>query len=191
MSWRLREQASKTIKYFHYIGLSIAVTVGLSYGLFDLGLRGLWTTRVVILSMLLTGCFFRFISSKSAINKFERIYFKVFAFLPIITGTIFLIPFLGVVLILSLGGQLIEPAKDIYYQDNKLRIQSTFIGVLGTPRIDVFEKHFLFEKHLYRSDFNAFDFKSVQVNYDNDSTRLHFILEGYESIERRTVSFEP
>ncbi|WP_207531612.1 hypothetical protein [Desertivirga arenae] len=189
--WRLDERPSKTIKNIHFVGLSIISGVGLLYGAFDLGLRGLWTTRFVILLTLLTGCFLHFISSTSAVRKFERTYFKAFAFLPVIVGGLFLVPFLGVVLVLSLGGQLIEPANEVYYQDNKLRIQSTFIGVLGPPRIDVFEKHFLFEKHLYRSDFNAFDFKSVQVNYDRDSTRLHFMLEGYESIERKTVSFEP
>jgi len=139
---------------------------------------------------LLTGCFFLFVSSASATKRFERIYFKAFAFLPVIAGGIFLIPFFGFVLLLSLAGQLTQPVDQIYYQDDRLRVQSTFVGVLGTSRIDVFENCFLFEKHWYRSDFSGYGYKTVKVNYDADSTRVHFFLEGYDSIEHKVLSFK-
>lgn len=159
VSSKLGEQSSKIIKYIHYVGLAVVVTVGVSYGLFDHGLRGLWTTRIFMFLTLLTGCFYRFLSSPLSVNKFERLYFKVVAFVPVMLGGIFLIPLLGIVLILSLGGQLIEPAEEIYYQDSNLRIQSTFMGVLGPPRVEVFEKALFFRKAFVSVRLQCFRFQ--------------------------------
>jgi hypothetical protein len=95
---------------------------------------------------------------------------------------------LGVVIVISLLGRLIEPANNIYYQDKHLRIQSTFTGVLAPPRVDIYTKRAIFEKHIYRPDFYGNDFDSITVHYDNDSTRI--IVHGLpkEDYEPKVIS---
>ena len=172
IDWRLNPKISRSIKLLHYIGLLICLTVGITYTNFDIGLRGLWTTRTIIIFTLLTGIFFIFVADKASIRKIEKWYFKIFSFLPILTAGSLFIPFLGVVIVLSLFGQLTDPATEIYYEDDKLRIQSSFVGVLGPPRLDIFEKNLIFEKHLKRADFWANEIDSIRVSYDSDSTRI-------------------
>jgi hypothetical protein len=172
VSWRLNPKTSRTIKYVHYIGLSIITIIAFVYWELNIGLRGLWTTRSIIFVTLFTGIFFNFISSKAVFNILETIYFRLFSLIPIFVGLALLIPFLGVVIVFSIFGQLTSPADKIYYEDKNLRIQSSFVGVLGPPRVDIFEKKGIFEEHLMRTDFNPYEFDSVKVKYDNDSTRL-------------------
>lgn len=116
--------------------------------------------------------FFILLSDKMVMNKIEKIYFRIFSFLPVFTAGFLYIPFLGVVLVFSLFGQLISPADKIYFQDNKLRIQSSFVGVLGSPRLDIFEKKGIFEKHYLQDDYRAAHYDSIKVHYDIDSTRI-------------------
>ena len=172
ISWRLNPKISRSIKLLHYAGLLICITISITYINFDIGLRGLWTTRTIIIFTLLTGIFFIFVADKASIRKIEKWYFKIFSFLPILTAGTLFIPFLGVVIVLSLFGQLTDPATEIYYEDDKLRIQSSFVGVLGPPRLDIFEKNLIFEKHLKRADFWANEIDSIRVSYDSDSTRI-------------------
>jgi cytochrome b subunit of formate dehydrogenase len=159
-----------------------------------IGLRGLWTTRIIVITTLLIGIFFVFLSAKNVLNKIEKWYFSFFSFLPILTVGFMLIPFFGAVATISLFGQLFCPADKIFYEDNKLRIQSTFIGVLGPPRIDVYEKVCLYEKHLKRSDFwiTSNDSISVSLSYDPDSTRvtLHRYLENSDEEEMEVICLD-
>ncbi len=172
MIWRLTQKATKAVKLLHFIGLCVCVTVSILTANFDTGLRGLWTTRIFIIATLLTGVFFRFITDKTTINKFEKWYFKIFSFLPVAIAGILFIPFIGGVAVMSLFGRLVDPAKDIYYSDNNYRIQSTFVGVLGPPKVDIYEKTFIFEKRLKESDRLSVGIDSIKVSYDKDSTRI-------------------
>lgn len=172
ISWRLSLQISSLIKILHYLGLFICITIGISYNFHEIGLKGLWTTRIIIIFTLLTGIFFIFSADKTSIRRFEKWYFKLFSFLPILIAGALFVPFLGVVIVLSLFGQLASPAEEIYFEDDKLRIQSSFVGVLGPPRLDIFEKKLLFEIHLKRTDFWANEIDSIKVSYDSDSTRV-------------------
>ncbi|CAN5369193.1 hypothetical protein BH10BAC1_BH10BAC1_16890 [soil metagenome] len=172
VAWRLSIKVSKTIKYVHYLTLFVAMTIAFTYSQFDVGLRGLWTTRTFVIVALLTGVFFNFVTDKTILNKIEKIYFRLFSFLPPITGVILCIPFLGVVIVVSLLGRLIEPASSIYYEDEHLRIQSSFTGVLAPKRIDIFAKKSFYEKYLYEPDLYCEDSDSIAVNYDKDSTRI-------------------
>jgi hypothetical protein len=174
VKWRLNPLVSKIIKYVHFFTLLISLSILVLNLQLDLGLRGLWTTRIIIITVLITGIFFIFLSNKSILNRFEKFYFKCFSFSPIVIAGTLLIPFIGVVMVVSLFGQLTSPANKIYYQDKNLRIQSSFLGVLGPPRLDIYEKENIFEKHLYRSDSYAGEFDSLKVKYDIDSTRVIF-----------------
>lgn len=189
-SWRMDVATSRVVKHIHYFGLFVVTIVAVLYWQFGLGLRGLWTTRVFICLMLFTGVFFRFVSARDVVNKVERIYFLLLSFFPVAIGLGLLIPLLGVVLVLSFLGQLTDPADKIYYEDKNLRVQSTFVGVMGPPRIDIFEKKGIFEKHLLRTDFNAYDFDSLKVKYDTDSTRILFSGLPKTDYVPRTISLK-
>lgn len=153
---------------------------------FNIGLRGLWTTRTIIIFTLFTGMFFILLADKSSIRKIEKWYFRIFSFFPILAAGILFIPFLGVVFILSFFGQLTSSASEIYYEDEKLRIQSSFVGVLGPSRLDIFEKDLIFEKHLKPADFCVNEIDSIRVSYDIDSTRIFFYgLYKYDEISKR------
>ena len=176
VAWRLSSKVSKTIKYVHYLTLFVALIIAFTYSQYGIGLRGLWTTRTFVIIALLTGVFFNFVTDKAILNKIEKIYFKLFSFLPTVTGVILCVPFLGVVIVFSLLGRIIEPANTIYYEDQKLRIQSSFRGVLAPKQIDLFVKNNFYEKYLYVPDLYCGDNDSVTVHYDKDSTRI-FIYE--------------
>jgi hypothetical protein len=126
----------------------------------------------MIITVLFSGIFFIFISNDSIINRIEKIYFKIFSFIPIIATGILLIPFWGTVPVVSVCWQLIEPAETIYYQDKNIRIQSSFVGLLGPSRFDIYEKRNMFEKQVYRSFDLQGTFSALKVNYDKDSTRI-------------------
>jgi hypothetical protein len=105
-------------------------------------------------------------------NKMEKVYFKLFSFLPTLTGVILFIPILGVVIVVSLFGNLIEPVNKIYFEDEHLRIQSSFTGVLVPHRLEIFAKNSIFEKLIYSPNFHSNDLDSITVSYDSDSTRI-------------------
>lgn len=172
VSWRLSSKVTNAIKHIHYLALFVSMAIAFTYSQFGIGLRGLWTTRSIIIIVLVTGIFFYFVANKTALQKTEKIYFKLFSFIPTLIGIILCIPFLGVIIVVSLLGRLIEPANNIYYQDKHLRIQSAFTGVLAPPRVDIYTKHGIFEKHIYRPDFYGYEFDSISVRYDPDSTRI-------------------
>lgn len=184
INWRLSKKISKPLKLLHYSGFTICLIIAVLYSNYDLTLRGIWTSRIIILFTLFTGIFFIFVANKSSIIEIEKWYFKFFSFLPILTAAILLIPFLGIVIVLSLFGQLTNPVTKIYFEDDNLRVQSTFVGVLGPPKIDIFEKNLIFEKHLKRTDYWANEIDSIKVSYDKDSTRI-FIYGLYKYDEER------
>ncbi len=172
VSWQLGSTISRTIKYVHYITFFISLTIAFTYLQFDLGLRGIWTTRIFVITALLTGTFFYFVANKDILNKIEKIYFWIFRFLPSVTGAVLLIPFLGVVLVFSLLGRLFDPADEIYYEDAHIRMNRSFKGVLAPPGVDFYTKHFIFEKLVDSREFNTDAIDSVTVRYDQDSTRI-------------------
>jgi len=190
VAWRLSSKVSKTIKYVHYLTLFVALTIGFTYSQFGIGLRGQWTTRIFVIITILTGVFFSFVTDKIVINKLEKVYFKAFSLLPTVTGVILCIPFLGVVIVCSLLGRLIEPSYKIYFNDDHLRIQSSFSGVLAPPRVDIYTKDALFEKHIYRPDFYSNDFDSIAVHYDIDSTRIIVYGLPKEEYEQKIISID-
>ena len=170
IDWRLDEKISKRIKYSHYIGLFICILITIHYTIYDIGLRGIWTSRIIIIYTLTTGIFFTFLSDKNILKKIEKIYFKAFSFFPVLISTFLLVPFWGILVVFSLLGQLILPYEKIIYEDKHLRIQNSFSGIMAGSSFDIFEKRIIFEKHLYKK-INK-DCDSLDVHYDKDSTRI-------------------
>jgi hypothetical protein len=172
VSWQFGSTASSTIKYIHYLTLFVCLTIAFTYLQFDIGLRGIWTTRIFVLIALLTGVLFYFVADKAILNKFEKIYFRIFRFFPAVTGAFLLVPFLGVVIVFSLFGRLFDPVDDIYYEDAHIWMNRSFKGVLAPPGVDFYTKHFIFEKLVDSREFNTEAIDSVAVHYDQDSTRI-------------------
>ena len=189
IKWRLPKKAANALGLVHIASLAITLIVAILYSQFEIGLRGLWTTRVFIIIFLISGIFFRFLVSKEGMKNFAGWYFKAFSFLPIAVAAILCIPFLGIVLVLSLLGRLVDPATDIFYEDSKIRVQLTFIGALGPPTTDIYEKRGIFEKHLKRKEACAIHTDSVKVTYGNEFTKVVLYDSEYRS-EPCEINFE-
>jgi hypothetical protein len=179
VGWRLNERFSRCIKYLHYTLTVLTIAAGLLITIADISFSGQWTTRIILFGFLLSGIIIYPFSDWRNKSKIERNYFRAFSFLPILVAGFSMIPFLGGVLLLSLFGQLTDPVDDIYYEDNKLRVQSTFIGILGPPRLDIFQKKGLFEVRVnkYRS---ASDIDSISVDKSVDETFVIIYNERFE-----------
>jgi hypothetical protein len=182
--WRLSKKSFQWIKYTHYILVALAITAGLLNYIDDISLRGLWTTNLIVMGLLLSGTLIYPLSDWTYKTQFEKYYFQLFSYLPILIAFFLMIPFIGLVIGASLLGRLIEPAHKIYYEDNKLRVQSTFVGVMGVPRLDVFEKRGLFEFQINKLIKNAGDLDSVKIEQGTSNT---FVLLYYGHEIRDTV----
>jgi hypothetical protein len=180
VGWRLNEKTSKWLRYSHYFLTTLTILAGLLIIIDDISFRGKWTTRIILIGFLLTGCIIYPLTNWADKSKIEKNYFRLLSFLPTLTAGFAMIPFLGGVLLLSLFGRLTEPVKDIYYEDSKLRVQSTFIGVLGPPRLEIFQKQGLFEIRLNKSHRSAADIDSVRVDKNRDATLVIVYNERFE-----------
>jgi hypothetical protein len=183
ISWHFSSKLTTIIKCSHYCALFLCLIVGFLFSQYNSGLRGLWTTRIFIIVLISTGIFFILFADKSVINKIERIYFKFFSYLPIIAAGICIVPFYGLIIIVSLYGKLTKPADDIFYQDKYLRVQSSYVGEIVGPRLEIYKKECIFEKNImFSSDFGADYIDSVSVRYDYDSTRIICKIKGRKDL---------
>ena len=138
-------EASKRMKLLHYVGLTLCIAIWISYDNFCIGLRGLWTTRILIILTLICGLLFGVFANSASMRRIEKLYFKCFSYLPFFTAGFMCSSMTGFATVLSLLGKLVTPSQHIYFEDDKLRIQSSFTGVLGLSSLDVFQKKLLFE----------------------------------------------
>jgi hypothetical protein len=123
---------------------------------------------------LSTGILFYPFAKKNTLILPEKIYFIFFSLLPAAIAGLLLIPFIGVLIVFSLWGQLTSPVSKIHYEDTHFRIQSSFSGILGPSQLDIIEKKGLFEKSHYQSITHDKHFDSLKINYDRDATRVIF-----------------
>jgi len=193
INWRLNNKFSKWLTYLHYTLTGLLIIEGLLTIIDDISFSGQWTSRVVIVGFLLSGVIIYPFSNWVGKSAIEKNYFRLFSFSPILTAGIFMIPSLGRVLLLSLFGLLTEPVQNIYYEDNKLRIQSTFIGVLGPPRLEIFKKKGLFEVRGINFHRNAFGIDSIRVEKSEQEIFVKIYNKLYEqkgALDVDTVRFK-
>lgn len=88
---------------------------------------------------------------------------------------------IGFIIVASLLGQLFNPVDKIYYEDNKLRIQSSFVGVMAPRRIKVYKKFGIFEKEYKDENLNFEDIDSIKVDYKNDTANMYIWYEYNEN----------
>ncbi|MQP23487.1 hypothetical protein GFJ94_00210 [Flavobacterium sp. LMO8] len=167
--FRFSEFTSRYLKYLHYF----TFVLSLSFVFIDYSLRGIWTSRIVIIISIFIGIFYNLIAQKSVLNKVEKYYFAFLSFFPILFFGLVLIPMICFIIVVSLIGQLFNPVDKIYYEDNKLRIQSSFVGVMAPPRIKVYKKFGIFEKQYKNQNLNFEDIDSIKVDYKNDTANLY------------------
>ncbi len=172
--FRLSVKGSHYVKWLHYLFLSLTLfSLAIHYA-FNIDLRGIWTDRLIIFGLITTGILFYPFAAKKSVSIPEKIYFILFSCLPIAIAGVLLVPFLGMIIILSLWGQLTCPVSKIHYEDQNIRIQSSFSELLGPSRLEIIEKKGLFEKSHYQSITHDTHFDSLSVSYDTDATRVLF-----------------
>ncbi len=175
--FRFSESTSKGIKFLHYFTLLLS----LSFVFINYSLRGIWTTQIVIIISIFIGVFYNLIAQKSVLNKVEKYYFTFLSFFPIMFFGLVIIPMIGFIIVVSLIGQLFNPVDKIYYEDDKLRVQRSFVGVLAPPRIKVYKKFGIFEKEYKDENLNFEDIDSIKVDYKNDTANLFIWYEYNEN----------
>ncbi|MBC8047715.1 MAG: hypothetical protein H7Y00_13040 [Fimbriimonadaceae bacterium] len=156
----------------HFAFLFAVIFLTIIDAKYEYTLRGIWTNRLIIIMCILTGIASYLITLRPK-NLIIRAYFFTIIFSPILCILLLFYPFLMVVPF-SLVGRLIDPVDEIYYEDKDLRIQSSFVGVLGPPWLYIKEKKGLFEKNLYEEPFAPFDYDSVAVNYESENIKIIF-----------------
>jgi hypothetical protein len=174
-SRRLNVKASRRVIQFHYV-LTFFVVVSLVLNWVDsLSFSGQWTTRVIIIGFLLSGFFIYPLSAWSEKFKIERLYFRLFSYMPTIFGFALLIPFVGALAFGTVVGQLLNPLKKIYFDNDTLRVQSSYIGPMWPPGIFVYQKKGLLEKQLVHSPISDIFFDSVTVSERDGRTLIIFL----------------
>jgi hypothetical protein len=176
VTWRPDNRTASRIKYLHYLLAAITIITGLLNIIDDISLRGLWTTRTIIFGLLISGVLIYPLTNWVGKSKLEKYYFRFFSLLPVLTAGLSLIPFWGFVIVASLFGRLIDPVGKVYYDDNNLRVQSTFIGVLGPRRLDVIKNYGLFEKRINKT-YKGADADSVSISKLADKTLVLLYIE--------------
>ena len=110
--YRFSKLTSIRIKYLHYFTLIILITLAF----IGLTLRGIWTSRIIIIVTIVCGIFFNLFGQKSVLNRFEKIYFNFLSFIPILFFGLVLNPLIGFIVVSSLIGQLFNPVNKIYFE---------------------------------------------------------------------------
>ena len=175
VAWSFNQINSKRIKTIHYWAFFLTAILTFIYFIFNYCFPGFWIGRILFLFVIITGLIIYPLAENSISNKLETLYFKLFSIFPILFLMVLLVPFLGVILAISAIGTLTNPFEKIYYEDNKIRIQSTFTSPMVVPIINIYSKKSLYEWHLKEFDFRYYEADSVEVKYKNDSTFIYFI----------------
>lgn len=176
----LEQKVVKLFKSVHFISFSICLAIAITYYIFNIGLRGLWTTRIIIFICFLTALVYAIIGDKGKMHRSERMYFGLFPYFPIF----FLLCFFYWPL-LSIPAWLFSPASYVHYDGTDYRVQSTSQGIFKNSKFEVFEKNFIFEKKLE----NAFYYTKL-VPYYSTRTNYHYIkINGKKDILLKTEHY--
>lgn len=175
IAWSFNQMISKRLKRMHYLALILTTTLVLVYFNFNYCFPGFWIGRLLFVFAIISGLTIYPLAENSISNKIESFYFKLFSMFPIFFLMVLLVPFIGVIIAISAIGTLISPYEKIYFQDDKIRVQTTFTSPMVAPEINIYSKKFLFEKHLKEYDFRYYEADTVEVKYKNDSTFIYFL----------------
>ena len=174
--YRLNQELSIYLKYLHYLTITITIVLLI----LELQIKGIWTGRIVTFIALLSGIFYNLFAQKSVLNELEKTYFSFLSILPLIFPLFLLIPLFGMVIIFSTIGRLFSPYDKIHYEDENLRLQTSFVSVLAPPKILVYKKGLFFEKEVKELNFPE-EIDSLKVEYKKDSIYIHYWETNYDN----------
>lgn len=171
----LSERHSCVLKYLNYSSLIYCITMCFIYYSFDIGFRGIWTSRIVLFFTILSSFILKFILAPSVLMKFEKKYFTFTSYIPAGLLGLNAIPLLGLFLIWGYSAPLFNPYDKIIFEDKKIRIESKYHGFMGMREHQYWTKYQIFEKRTdLENIFIPFTIDSVAVRYQSDSTKLYF-----------------
>lgn len=171
---RLSLSISKIIKNLHYITFLLCLLLMLIDVKYNYIVNLIWIKRFLIIITLLSGILMNSIINKISINKVENRYFVIFSYLPIIISIIWSIPFWGLFTCYSIYSTLFNPIEKIHYEDNNLKIQSSYFNPMAPAKIEMYRKGLFFNKTIKMKEDRIYDIDSIKVQYKNDKTKILF-----------------
>lgn len=171
-TWKIPLSSSKILKNSHYISLPFLILVGvLNFGL-GYDLKGIWTSRVIILFCLLSGILTYWLVDKAIFTKIENWYFTFLAKIPIIGAAFLLIPMLGYLTLGAILYQFATPYEQIYYSDAQIRVQRSFTTKVNQQKIEVIKKEGFLQKSIHHQFIYTPKIHKIEVQKERDSTKF-------------------
>lgn len=174
---RLPLGLSKGLKITHYVVLFLTLVHFILVEFTTFSFVKLEIPYYTTVVFFITGIFNYSICDRSTFGKFERIYFLVFTYLPVVLVTLLFFP---ITLFFMLGdmfqGFNLDNIQTIY-SDHNIRVEADFSldeswGSFTNINLQVYKKVLLFKKKLVDTDIMALDVSEIKVSYDPDSTRI-------------------
>jgi hypothetical protein len=188
INWRLNIPVSTWLKRMHYLLITIVGIDLILISTTEYHYKGLWTSRIFIITYVITGLLIYQLVNKSVLNRLERIYFIVSGYLPVVLGLFALIPFLGAFTIFTFGMKLFYPAEEILFNNEDIRIQSSIQGPMGSSILKIVEKDVITERtHHSVFGFSTEDYDSLIVVYNKDSIHIRLTTDRFWVVNSDTI----
>ena len=124
MTWSLKANFTLVLKQLHFV-VAICCLLLLSLHMAtNLSLASMLAIRIILGLTLITGIPLYIIGHRNVFKRWESYYFRLFALVPLLALGFLLIPFVGIVFVISFVGWLVGPEVNIYYEDSKIRVAS-------------------------------------------------------------------
>ncbi len=127
----LSHKKTRLLQSAHVLSLLCVIAI-IWMGNYGMSFRGYWTERVIwnifyfsALGTLVSG-------SPDLVKGFQKFYFSVLLFIPIILVCLLLVPFFGISLLFFVENECVGDASMIRYSDSQFRIELPYSGVLGS-----------------------------------------------------------
>ncbi|HAS42706.1 MAG TPA: hypothetical protein DCS93_19655 [Microscillaceae bacterium] len=139
------EKTVQVLRGFHW-SVAMLLLVSLILSSYKIYFRGFYTRELLIWSYLFSSMLVGGFGNQWVPYWLERNYHRFLFFLPLRSGLLLLIPFLGFVVLFNIYGNILADSDDIFYEDQTIRIERTFRGALGgTKPPTIFTKRGIFE----------------------------------------------
>ncbi|PHN01637.1 hypothetical protein [Flavilitoribacter nigricans] len=174
-SWSLPLSVVRICRYVHFI--TLAAGIGWLYlVLFRKTKFSVDVLNQLILLLPLITAFLLASLEKEKLSRNERLYFRTFQIIPLGGLLVLMIPFLG----LSLLFYLLFPGGTVYYEDENIRIEQTFYGVLAMRYPpDVYQKRGPFVTRLTTKIYCPGSVDEVKVQRTGKSYRIYYLTEDH------------
>ncbi len=174
---RLNLKLSKKIKILHYVMLTLfAILFFIEINYYYI-INFIWIKRIIIIILMISGIFFNSFSNQLFKKKIEKIYFKLFSYLPILISIIWMIPFLGLFVCYGLFCTLFNPISKTYYEDKNVKIHSAYFNPMAQPKAEIYKRKIFFNKLVQMKDDRIYDLDSVKVYYEKGLIKILFYNE--------------